>query len=81
MSYVIEKGVPLPQKISGGKWNERFPFLPYMQVGDSFFIPDAHKNVYNSIPYDVAKKKWGIALTRRKVNENGIPGHRVWRIK
>jgi hypothetical protein len=80
MTYAIEKGVPFPEKKTINRWNEKFPFLPYMQVNDSFFIPDAHTNMYRSVPYNAARKL-GMTLVRRKVTENGVPGHRVWRIK
>ena len=79
-AYAIEKGIPLPERKPTNRWNDKFPFLPYMQVGDSFFIPDSHKNVYRSVPY-AAARKLGMTLIRRKTVENGNPGHRVWRIK
>lgn len=80
MGYAIEKNIPIPEKKNPNRWNDKFPFLPYMQVGDSFFIPDSHTNVYRSIPYNAARKL-DMTLVRRKVTESAGPGHRVWRIK
>jgi hypothetical protein len=80
MAYTIEKNIPMPEIKQVNKWEKHFPFLPYMQVNDSFFIP-ASDPLYRSIPYSAATKL-KMTLKRIKVVDpvKGT-GYRIWRIK
>lgn len=80
-AYEIERGIPMPTSTGPKKWEQYFPFIPYMKVGDSFFIPITDDKVYMSVPY-VAAKKMNIHLHRKRmVDPVKGDGHRVWRVK
>lgn len=82
MGYVIEKGVPIPESLSGGK-TKKYPFLE-LEVGDSFLIefngqtPTALQNkiVNNFSNYS---RYHGTKYTSRIKRDEG--GVRVWRIE
>lgn len=72
MEFKIEKGVPLPKKLSQ---NARYPFAE-MEVGDSFFIPNAKRLMTAGSISQYCTKKTGKKFSSRREG-NGI---RVWRI-
>lgn len=73
--FKIESGVPLAAK------SERKTKYPWrgMEVGDSFFIPEAKQTSVSSCAAS-ATRSLGIKLATRSVTENGVAGVRVWRI-
>jgi hypothetical protein len=72
--FKIDKGVPIPSRKMGGNGGGRPPFYPCqsMDVGDSFFLPN--KKVFSYVSHN---RKF----ETRKIEENGIKGLRVWRVK
>ena len=69
--YKIDKGIPLP--------NGRYPFAD-LDVGESFFVPNANANSVSSTASRLGKAL-GAAFVCRRVKENGVPGMRVWRVE
>jgi len=70
--YPVEKNIPIPL-VRGGKGLRKWP-IDKMEVGDSFF----------SLEYGGVRKSakiLGIKITTRQVEEDGVKGIRVWRIK
>lgn len=76
----IDKGIPVPQKTKGRP--TKYP-IRTMGVGDSFFVP-AGKNI-NSVRTTVHSTARAIigkgCIAIRAVEEGGVKGIRVWRIK
>lgn len=72
MTIEIEKGVPIPDK-AGRK--VKYP-LDDMDVGDSFFVPDAdHQDISPVIAARRRARKWTRQFTTRREDD----GIRVWR--
>jgi len=71
MSYVIEKGVPIPTTATA---RAKYPF-PKMEVGDSFLIATELQNRVAQAAFHYGKRN-NVKLTLRKVAD----GVRVWRI-
>jgi hypothetical protein len=73
----IDKGVPVPEP-KGPR--ARYP-LKYMEVGDSFFVPDtaAKINPVRRAASWATKTYAPKRFTARTVTESGIRGVRVWR--
>lgn len=67
--YAIEKNVPMPVGRSS------YPFAD-MQIGDSFFVPNA-KATTVSVAAHSSKKKLNMKFAVRTVNG----GTRVWRVE
>ena len=87
-AITIEKNIPIPQIRTGVEYREKYNFLNYMEIGDSFVIsnetrsfdPDmARKYIYTLQSKGRTNKKYTIRTLRGKsVNPKAI---RVWRIK
>ena len=77
-AIAIDKGVPLPA-LKGGKGP--VPLYPWreMDVGDSFFVPEAKTPRITGNAAGVAKRT-GFKFSVRAVTENGVKGVRVWRV-
>lgn len=71
----IEKGIAMPSPLNGVA--NRYPF-DEMEVGDSFYVPNVHKNfsIYSCVYHYNAKNKKDIKISQRREN-NGV---RIWRI-
>ena len=72
--YQIEKGIPAPEKYGVGR-PSRYPFAD-MEVGDSFFVPDAPANRLACAATWATKRYNRRFITR--VVEHGV---RVWRVE
>ena len=70
MTLAVDKGTPLPEE----KKRNVYPYKQ-MDVGDSFFAPDAQITVMCNLQYRMSKRT-GMKFTARKEG-NGV---RVWRI-
>lgn len=75
MTFIIDKGIPLPEKHV--RW--KYPF-DQMEVGDSFFVVNKDTTQMSALC-----KRAGKRLERRfvtaKVEQNGESGCRVWRME
>jgi hypothetical protein len=82
MAYMITNTVPVPKaKKRGGGRNPKYPFMQ-MTRGDSFFAPGLGKRTVYGAAYYVMKKTGGKTKFKvMEVNENGVSGTRVWRVK
>jgi len=82
MTYTITNNVPVPKaKKRGGGRNPKYPFMQ-MTRGDSFFAPGLGKRTVYGAAYYVMKKTGGKTKFRvMELNENGVNGTRVWRVK
>ena len=74
----IDKGVPIP-KIDGLGRHHKYPWHD-LNVGDSFFVPNATTRRFCSSVNRI-QKTLGISMKCRTVTENDIKGVRIWRIK
>lgn len=74
MTFKIEKGVPVPEKLAKGM--KKYPF-DQLEVGDSFFVPMADNASPSSLFSAIAqaRKRLNINLFSAKVDG----GRRVWR--
>jgi hypothetical protein len=74
--YKIEAGVAVPAKAFGGRSQEaKYPWRD-LQVGQSFFVPDAKMSTMSSNAH-YRGVKLGVKFTCRKIGD----GVRVWRIE
>jgi hypothetical protein len=82
MKYAITNTVPVPKaRKRGGGRNPKYPFMQ-MTRGDSFFAPGLGKRTVYGAAYYIVKKTGGKAKFKvMEVNENGVSGTRVWRVK
>lgn len=69
--YEIERGVPVPDKGSKSKYP-----LREMEIGDSFFVPNA-KNTDFAVRYRLKPKTFVVRVDL----VDGVKGIRVWRTK
>lgn len=76
--YKVDKGIKIPAVTNTGR-PTKYP-LRTMEVGDSFFVPCSEKPRGISDSYSILRKD-GLRFTQRKWTENGVKGHRIWRIK
>lgn len=78
MSFVIEKGVKMPES----RGSTRYPFRE-MEIGDSFFVPTDEPSDIVRIRSAAShmKRQHGLVFACRAVCENGKAGIRVWRTK
>lgn len=74
MSYVIDKGVPVPTKYCAGRDVSKWPFN-FMDVGDSFLVadPDEAKKARQAAATKAHRSGWKFASRK----EGG--GLRIWR--
>ena len=75
MSYVIEKGIPVPERATSGR--KRGPFVCFMlslDVGDSILVTMKHDTVQGCMQ---SVKR--LDLTRRYVTRKVEGGIRIWR--
>jgi hypothetical protein len=77
MTYVIEKGIPVPTSQQRGLTGIA-AVLEKCEVGDSFFVPgkNATQVSGNLCPFRKQNKRFAC----RTREENGVLGVRVWRI-
>ena len=71
--FKIEKGVPIPEKVSGGV--SKYPFSE-MAVGDSLFAPGEAGARMRTAAYEFARRH-GLRFMARTV-ENEV---RIWRVE
>lgn len=72
MSYVIEKGVPIPEKLAVRKG--RFP-LREMKAGDSIGVGPTEKTALISAAGNFRLRNPGWSYTRRNLKDGGV---RIW---
>ena len=65
----IDKGVPLPTARRKYPWDE-------MEVGDSFFSPVGQATLMTQ-----SRRRSDRKFTSCAVEENGVRGTRIWRVK
>lgn len=78
--FEIEKNVPLPTKVSKGKFVST---IRKMEKGDSFYVPAANKDALSDLQsrlmqatrHSRAKGKF----TTRRIKGNGSLGVRIWK--
>ena len=75
MSFVIDRGVPLPEK--NVRW--KYPF-EQMEVGDSFFVVNKDTTQMSALCKRAATRLGGRFVTA-KVEHDGGSGVRVWRME
>lgn len=82
MTYTITNTIPVPKtKRRGTGRKAKYPFMK-MTRGDSFFAPGLGKKTVYAAAYYVMKKTNDKAKFKvLEVNENGVSGTRVWRVK
>ena len=73
MSYLVEKGIPVPAATP----NSRYPFAA-MEVGDSFFAAKGRATVTGATRRN--SKATGRLYRVAEETKDGIAGVRVWRI-
>lgn len=70
----FDRDIPMPPR--GGKeiygWDR-------MRIGDSRFVAVSSEKLSGSLTY--AKLKHGFKFSTRRVEEDGVIGTRVWRVK
>lgn len=69
----IEKNIPIPQH-----GNNKYHFGLLESVGDSRFYAGADSIIRSAA--DNWSMRKNIKLVAKKVTENGVVGHRIWRI-
>ncbi len=75
--YEIEKGIEVPD--DGRGRTLKYPWKS-LEIGDSFFVIGVKRtSISGSINH--AQKRYGLTLTSRIREENGVKGVRVWRIE
>lgn len=74
-TIALDKGIPLPSRTN--RATSKYP-LDGMEVGDSFFIPNAKKGTQISVSKSMKARK--MVCTTRAVTENEVAGIRVWRL-
>lgn len=74
MAFDIEKGVPLPERATGGR-RSTYPFES-LAVGDSFFVPGKTKFAST---IQSANKRLGHKFVWAPATKDGKDGVRVWR--
>jgi hypothetical protein len=80
--FTIDHAVPLPSMAGKQGAKPKYPFAS-MKVGDSFFAPGDHATCQKT----VVSSSWSYGRAHGKkfatstVEENGISGVRIWRIK
>lgn len=78
MSFVIDKGVPLPPSARSPRAS-KYP-LRDMDVGDSFFVPGVPVRNLSGRLINPARRL-GYKVATRSWSENGVAGVRVWRVE
>ena len=78
MTIKIDKNVPCPPQQRRGGRPFKYPF-PELEVGDSFFVAKKTTATFAST-VSSARKRLGITLVTRTVEEDGVSGVRVWRV-
>lgn len=77
--YEIEKGIKIPVRKSSRP--AKYPWRQ-MELGDSFFVPSGNPSkMITRLNPSSQTQKAGLKFTRRIVEENGVKGVRIWRIK
>jgi hypothetical protein len=74
MEFVIESGVPLPDKHV--RW--KYPF-DQLEVGQSFFVPNKD-TTQMAAACKRAAKRLGVRFATAKAERGGQQGTRVWRM-
>ncbi len=75
--YDIEEGIDIPMVT---RRKSKYPWAN-MEIGHTFFVPDASKKqTITSSAYRFGKQH-GMKFTVREVNEEGVAGIRVWRVE
>lgn len=79
--FTVDKNVSLPLDTRGPGRAPMYPWLD-MEVGDSFFVPESIQlpNAVSRAAY-IFGKRHGLKFTRRSVQEVGVKGVRIWRVK
>lgn len=72
MKFEIRSDIPIPEPLRGVA---KYPF-DELEVGQSFFVPNASGSKLHSAAIRCKPKKF----TVRRVNENGVWGARMWRV-
>lgn len=74
---IVDKNVPIPDTYTkkGGPYK-----LRSMNVGDSMFAPGGYGLMLRGAAKVFAHRNAEYKFTCRKVVENGIEGHRIWRV-
>ncbi len=87
--YIVEKNIPLPEREHKGTPGEHtrliYPF-PFMEVGDSFFVPNDGLSFYrrseliltSARSFNTRRCGTMVFATRRDHENNGV---RCWRVK
>jgi hypothetical protein len=78
----IESGIPLPRKGAPSRPHQRkYPVNDLKNAGDSFFVPLPEGGSLFRLQNAVlnAARDQGIKVTSRRIEEEGIPGVRLWR--
>ena len=78
MTIKIDKDVPCPPKQRGGGRPPQYPFAE-LEVGDSFFAPGTTTKTFGGTVSNT-RRRLGITLVTRTVEEDGVSGVRVWRV-
>jgi len=74
-SYEITDAIPPPS--GRGPLNRKYPFGD-MEIGQSFFVPNATQQTRNTAR--AWGKNHGRGFSCRTTIENGVKGLRVWRV-
>lgn len=69
----VDKNIPITPN-RGGRGGTKYPFRK-LEVGDSFFVPKKSGGMHK------AAHSVGIKIATRMVEEKGVRGVRIWRIK
>ena len=77
----IDDGIPLPadynpKRPSGPKAKKHMADV--LEVGQSYFVESSTEAANFAIKQ--VTRSTGRTFTRRKLTENGVEGHRVWRV-
>lgn len=75
MTFVIEKGIPLPEK--NVRW--KYPF-DQLEVGDSFFVINKDTTQMSAL-CKRASKRLSARFITAKAESDGAQGVRVWRME
>lgn len=75
MTFVIEKGIPLPEKHV--RW--KYPF-DQMEIGDSFFVANKDTTQMSALCKRAAKRL-GRRFVTAKAESGDDTGCRVWRME
>ena len=78
MTYVIEKGVPVPPHAPGRSRSDLSGALVLMDAGDSVFVPDGDKAKIANVAARLAKAKSRSGW--KFVTLEVLGGIRIWRV-